>query len=179
MRHAGVDPAHVEIKVRVNAILLELRNEVIEPVELSGIERLHILAPDTAGRREIVHVMEADAIDAELRHARGDLFGVIVRGETRAKREIHAEDPEPAIACVQVAIARGDVALSAGRAWIQVAHIRRSSRSVIPWKHKGEKLRVLGANNRGGDQQGEQKAKLHGEEDGGERSIGQRGATGS
>jgi hypothetical protein len=52
-------------------------------------------------------VVDADDVDAELRHAGGDLIGVLLFGEVGGEARVNAEEAVAVGAGVQVAVAAG------------------------------------------------------------------------
>ena len=64
----------MEVEVSVDAVALEGGDEIIEPVKLVGVKFVLLgraRLPDAAGRRLVVGVVKADAVDPETGQTRG------------------------------------------------------------------------------------------------------------
>src|SRR5690606_5891054 len=142
-----IEAADVEVDVRVDATLLQLRDEVIETVELLGVDRDEVFFPDALGRRIAIHVMEAHAVHAELREAAGDLGRVLLRGEIRGEGRIYAPDTQtlarPVLgraADVEMSVGDVNVAARPRGAGQQTAEVGDARRGVIPRQDEGKHL---------------------------------------
>ncbi len=117
-------------------LFLQLRDEIIELVELRGIKRALVFLEDAPRRDTGVHVMKPDAIDSELRHARGDFFRVGVFGKRAAETNVHAEKPDPFVAGEEMSVARGDKSVRARRFVERAADVGDAGAGVVPRQHE-------------------------------------------
>ena len=79
-----VEPAgDVEIEVHVDAVELELVDEIVEAFEVVGVDgqMVGLAAPDVM----VVHVVCADAVDAQAGQARREALGLLVCREARVE----------------------------------------------------------------------------------------------
>ena len=87
----------MQIQIRVDTVFLERGDQIIEAVERFGVERVESFVAafeNAVGEGLVVHVVEAHGVDAEACEARGELVGLLVRGEGRAEAEIYAEEAD-------------------------------------------------------------------------------------
>jgi hypothetical protein len=59
---------------------------------------------NSVGKLQHVHVVEADDVDAELRHPKGNLFGILFAWEASAEAQIDAEKANPLRARIEVTV---------------------------------------------------------------------------
>ncbi len=93
----GEGAPDVEIQVGVNAVPVELIQEVVLPVQhvrVQGPPAIRDRAPDAARRGVGVVMVHAHAVDSQLGQVGGNRFGVRVGGEIGAEAEVHAPDPQ-------------------------------------------------------------------------------------
>ena len=70
-----------------------------------------------AGALLHIHVVEADTVDPEFRHARGHFFGIGVGGKIGAEGEVHAEEADALVAGEEMAVLHRDGSRCARRAF--------------------------------------------------------------
>ena len=96
----------MQVHVHVDAALLELRDQVVLPVAARGVEaalRAEVLREDARLRRQheravgAVEVVEAHAVDAEAREARGEAFRLRVGGEVRGAGQVRRVEAHAAL----------------------------------------------------------------------------------
>ena len=131
-RQVGVGAAHVEVQVCVDAVLFQRGDKVVELVELPGVEGAAVFFKNAGRCAEHVHVVEAHAINAELREARGDFVGVLVLGEVRRKAHVHAEDAQALFAGEQVAVFDMHEAVAACGFVVEPCDVGDRGRRVVP-----------------------------------------------
>ena len=134
----GVGAADVEVEVCVDAVFFERGDEVVELVELPGVEGAAVFFKNAGRCAEHVHVVEADAINAELGEARGDFVGVLVLWEVRGEAHVHAEDAQALFAGKQVAVFDVHEAVAACGFVVQPGDVGDGGRGVVPRELKGK-----------------------------------------
>ena len=107
-----------QIQIRVNAVLAQLGDEVIQPVQRIGVPVVRVAGivvdqPHRAPDR--VEKMEPHHVEPELGHPGRDLVGRVMVGKTRARREITAKEPQPLVAGEEMARLHAHATELAGR----------------------------------------------------------------
>ena len=158
-RAVGIGARDVQVQVGVDAVLLQFGDEKIEPVELPGVERAAVLCEDAVGRAHHVHVVEAHAVDAKLRHARSDLRGHVLVGEIRGEAGVHAEDAQAFFSGEKMTILHAHEAVAARRLVVQPRDVCRRLARVVPRKLEGKQVR--GVRGSGKDEKREEAQGVH------------------
>ncbi len=90
---ARVAAGDVQVDVRVDAVLGQLGDEEVEPIELRGIERVRFLNQEADRRGRLVHEVKADQVDAEAPKVDRGARRHLVRGEAGGRGAVDAEEP--------------------------------------------------------------------------------------
>ena len=141
-RHAVaflVIAADVEVEVHVDAVLLQLGDQEVQPVELLGIEGAGIVfaAIGNAGGRPLVHEVQADDVDAitgqSPRPHGGVFFGRKLDRAGAPVGEMDAPEADPfAIGLDEVAALDADEAVLSGGRVVEEGEIgRRGSGGAV------------------------------------------------
>jgi hypothetical protein len=114
-----VGAADVQVEVRVDAAVLELGDEEVQPVELGRIEGAGVVAGgfDQALRGHAVQEVKPDAVDPVPGELLRQNWRGFLRGDRRHAGDVHSPDPKSAAARPhQVSALRPDeTVLSGGR----------------------------------------------------------------
>ena len=129
------DTPHVEVQVHVDAVLLELGDQEVQPVELLSIEGTGIVlaAVGNAGGSPLVQEMQADDVDAIAGQGGGPHGSIFFRRQfDRAGTPVGEMDAPkadaPAVGLDQVSALNADVAVLSRRSVVQERNIRRRAR---------------------------------------------------
>jgi hypothetical protein len=133
IRHAialFVRASDVEIEVHVDAVLLELGHQEVEPVELLRIEGAGIVlaAVGNAGGRPLVDEMQADNVDAVTRQGAGPHRRVFLGGKLDRSRtpigEVNAPESDTLpVGLHEVSALDANVAVLTGRSIVEKRYV--------------------------------------------------------
>ncbi|WP_460185561.1 hypothetical protein [Thermopirellula anaerolimosa] len=167
-------PRYVKIEVRVDAVLLELEDEIVQPVQHLRIDGQFVgtFAPDVA----VVHVVHPHAVDAEGGQSRGQTFGFLLGGKAGLETKIGGPKPNETGVRGEVAVLNADEAMLARRLFQHAADIRERVARFVAQDEGEESVRgvvlLLGPSRRSDspsadangqhEKHGNQDSRLHG-----------------
>ncbi len=86
-------PSHVEVQVHINAVTVQLIQEIVQTIDLFRIKgslAIHNRSPDSARSVGCVVMVNSQAIDSPSCQMGGHFFGIGMRREVAAKARINA-----------------------------------------------------------------------------------------
>jgi len=130
-------PRHVQVQVRVDAVLLELVDEVVELLDPLRVDDRLVgaLAPDRAR----VHVVHAHAVDAEAGEPGGHALGLLALREAGVEAEVGGPEADRPGVGHQAPLLRAHEAVFAGRLFQPRRDVGGVVRGVIG-EDKGKQL---------------------------------------